>query len=684
METLYQHSGYEELFKQIKRFKMKLKLKDLHRRIRKSADESRKITLLIKLALKLHKKESKEALKIAQEALEISQKLNDKSSIAESLSIIGICQRMLSQYDDSIDSFNKSFKIYEELNNSEGQATLKHHIGSVYMRKGELQRALDYFLESYKMYEGIENKNSLPGILTDLGGAYATLHDYSKALKYYFESLSINETVNDQAVFAITYNNIGNIYSWIKNYQQALNYYDKSLEIHKKEDNRNGEAQALGNIAGVYFRQGELDKTLDYYTQVLTIFKEIGNKGLEAQTLGNISSIYSELGQYEKALEFLFKAMEISESIGRIYNYTSILHLIGDVYQKKGDNKQSIEYLEKALKYAVKQGYKRLEYLIYKSLSESYSQLGDMTKSLDYFKEYSKIKDDIHSEEKKQAITELQLNFDLERTQKEKEIAEREKELYYLKNVELGKALNKVETLNAHLVELDYEKNEMLGIVAHDLRNPLSTIIMIANILSKEAKELNDKDVGEYAEDIKTTSNKMINLIKDLLDVNAMESGKLNLKLEPVDICQSAESVTSEFQEHAKLKDIKLDYVPGMNGLKVNADNDATVQVLDNLISNAVKYTQKGGNIEVRVKDVNGTVRLEVEDNGPGIKSSEKNLLFKKFSKLSTKPTGGESSTGLGLSIVKKLTEAMHGKVWCESVEGKGSVFIVELEALKK
>ena len=90
---------------------MKLKLKDLHRRIRKSTDESRKITLLIKLALKLHNKESKEALKIAQEALEISQKLNDKSNIAESLSIIGICQRMLSQYDDSIDSFKKSLKL---------------------------------------------------------------------------------------------------------------------------------------------------------------------------------------------------------------------------------------------------------------------------------------------------------------------------------------------------------------------------------------------------------------------------------------------------------------------------------------------------------------------------------------------------------------------------------------------
>jgi signal transduction histidine kinase len=377
-------------------------------------------------------------------------------------------------------------------------------------------------------------------------------------------------------------------------------------------------------------------------------------------------------------------AMEISESIGRMYNYTSILHLIGDVYKKMGDNIKSVEYLENAFKHAEKQGYKRLKYLIHRSLSESFSQLGDSTKSLFHYKEYSKIKDDIQSEEKKQAISELQLNFDLERTQKEKELAEREKELYYLKNVKLEKALEKVETLNDHLIELDYEKNEMLGIVAHDLRNPISTIIMIANIYLKEAEKLNEKEVREYAHDIKTTSNKMINLIKDLLDINAMESGKLNIKTEPVDICQTTVSVIDEFQERAKLKDIKLEYVSGRNGLKVNGDNDATVQILDNLISNAVKYTQKGGNVEVRVNNVNGCIRVEVEDNGPGIKGNEKDLLFKKFSKLSAKPTGGETSTGLGLSIVKKLTEAMHGKVWCESVEGKGSVFVVEFDSLKK
>ena len=663
---------------------MKLKLKDLYQRIVKGEDDNRKISLLIKLALKLHKKEPQKALSIAKEALGVSSKINEKGGMAESLSVVGICQRMLSEYENSINNLEESLKLYKELNNPAGQASINHHIGSVYMRKGEYRKALDNFLESYNICEKINNKSLLPGVLTDLGVVYANLHDYSKALEYYFRSLKINEEVEDKHPVAVTYNNIGNIYSWLKNNNQALNYYYKSLEMHKKHNNRNGEAQALGNIAGIYFRQGDLDKSLDFYTQVLTIFKEIGNKGLEAQTLGNISSVYSDLGQYEKALEYLVLAMKISEELGRKYNYTSILHLIGDVYKKKGEVENSIEYFEKALKIASEQGYKTLEFRVHKSLSESHNQTGDLTKSLIHYKEYSKIKDDIQSEEKKKAIAELQLNFDLERTQKEKELAEREKEVYYLKNVELEKALEKVESLNEHLVELDYEKNETLGIVAHDLRNPLSTVIMIANIFAKDAGKLSTHEITEYAEDIKTTSNKMINLIKDLLDINAMESGKLNIKFEPVNINQTAKSVTGEFKEHAKLKDIKLDFASGSDGLEINADNDSTVQILDNLISNAVKYTPNGGSIEVSVKNVNSKVRVEVKDDGPGILEKEKDKLFKKFSKLSSKPTGGESSTGLGLSIVKKLTEAMHGKVWCESEEGKGATFIVEFDSLKK
>ncbi len=103
------------------------------------------------------------------------------------------------------------------------------------------------------------------------------------------------------------------------------------------------------------------------------------------------------------------------------------------------------------------------------------------------------------------------------------------------------------------------------------------------------------------------------------------------------------------------------------------------MQVIDNLISNALKYSPFDTTITIRVKAKSDNVRLEVEDEGPGISEEEMPKLFGKFARLSAQPTGGEHSTGLGLSIVKKMVEAMNGKVWCESEPGKGATFIVEL-----
>ena len=105
------------------------------------------------------------------------------------------------------------------------------------------------------------------------------------------------------------------------------------------------------------------------------------------------------------------------------------------------------------------------------------------------------------------------------------------------------------------------------------------------------------------------------------------------------------------------------------------------VQVLENLVSNAVKYSPPGKNIFVRLKRLPAAARCEVQDEGPGLSAEDQKKLFGKFARLSAKPTGGEHSTGLGLSIVKKMVEAMKGQVWCESEPGKGATFIVSLPA---
>ncbi len=231
---------------------------------------------------------------------------------------------------------------------------------------------------------------------------------------------------------------------------------------------------------------------------------------------------------------------------------------------------------------------------------------------------------------------------------------------------------------NKTLIRLNQEKNEFLGIAAHDLKNPLSAIQGMAEYIQEEIDELPREEIVDSAKIIQESAKKMFQLVTNLLDVNAIESGKVNIALEIVDIFPIMQILVKEYSERAKNKNIKIHFEFSENNYPAFVDKHTTQQVLDNLISNAVKYSPHEKSIYTRIVKHNGTIRCEIKDEGQGLSVEDQQKLFGKFTRLTTKPTGGEHSTGLGLFIVKKLVDAMHGKVWCESELGKGALFVVE------
>lgn len=241
----------------------------------------------------------------------------------------------------------------------------------------------------------------------------------------------------------------------------------------------------------------------------------------------------------------------------------------------------------------------------------------------------------------------------------------------------------RVEERTRELTVLNNEKNEFLGIAAHDLKNPLSGILSSAEILERYYG--GEAVTKRYVSMIVSASEQMLDIIANLLDVNKIESGHKNIHTIPISL-DVVSAVVEDYQQRATSKGIILRYhtVPDEPIPTVIADEQALWQVMDNLVSNAVKYSPQWKTVNVLVlsrtdKEGKRFGRVEIQDEGPGISEADMGKLFAKFARLSAQPTGGENSTGLGLSIVKKLVELQRGQVWCESELGKGATFIVEL-----
>ncbi len=226
------------------------------------------------------------------------------------------------------------------------------------------------------------------------------------------------------------------------------------------------------------------------------------------------------------------------------------------------------------------------------------------------------------------------------------------------------------------LKALNKLKDKHLGIAAHDLRNPIAAIHGLSDLLADP--ELDEESRRTYIESINTVSKQMLILVNDLLDISVIESGKFDLNKIPVNLSVILRERAELMAINAKNKNITLttalDEVPDLP-----MDVDRMRQVVDNLLSNAVKFSPRGTTVHLAGGQKDDDLVFSVADEGPGIAQEDLAKLFGVFQKLDIQPTAGERSTGLGLSIVKRIVDAHGGKISVESEVGKGSTFTVTI-----
>lgn len=257
-----------------------------------------------------------------------------------------------------------------------------------------------------------------------------------------------------------------------------------------------------------------------------------------------------------------------------------------------------------------------------------------------------------------------------------KNVGKRESELKLL----VDEQTKELRSSNLRLTEANEQKSELLSMAAHDLKNPLQAIIGFSELISlrKDCPE----NIKKNAHLILEASRGMLETINNTLNTTVIREGKVTISNEEIlDLTALSRLVVEIYSEFAKKKN-QIVITRFWSDCFIKGEKERIKIVIENLLSNAIKYSPLNRNIILSVEKLGKNVVLSVKDEGGGFSDEDKNKMFEKFRRLSSKPTAGESSTGIGLSIVKKIVEMHKGKIWLESQEGEGSIFFVNFPAV--
>ncbi len=564
-----------------------------------------------------------DAMPILKEAQELTDTMDDDQETqhqrARTLSLQAIVMRNHGEYEAALFSAKDALRYYEQLGDIEQQAHLHNSIGNTLSNMGDNIESLHSFYRGLELHEAIGNIRGIQMSLGNIGTLFASLGDAERGLEYFERALAIALETSNTEDSGSHLCNIGNVYRKIGDYSRALEYFHHALTIFEEIGDRRRIAALYGNIGTVSFYCGDFDDALSYLKNALQVAEELEDSYGIALWRTNIGELYSTQEWHhfnlEKAEEYLLGALAVQEKAGAMVDQYWIHKILGNVYKHQERWKEAFYHSEK-----------------FHILKDEFINL-------------STVKSVADSDSKRKI-----------------EIISKEKEITDAKNAELEIA-NKLKT-------------KLLGIAAHDLKNPLGNIIGFVKMLLEETPS--ESDHHEMLMMINESSQNMLKLIGDLLESSAAEIGAMTLEHEIIDAAEIIRTVIYSNVSAAQAKKQRIE--SKIENVDVVADSKRLRQVVENLISNAIKYSPMDKSITLRLFSHNNRARIEVQDEGQGLTQEDMSKLFGQFQRLSAQPTGGETATGLGLSIVKQIVELHGGSIWAESEgKNKGATFIVEL-----
>lgn len=489
--------------------------------------------------------------------------------------------------------------------------------------------------------------------------------------------------------------------------EKSQDFYAQALSCAASMNDTARMVQVNRRIASVLYDMGDSEQAEILLQKCLDMLQERGapSTATLADTELQLAMIYKQRNP-EKALKWFEEGIKSLEAADKRQEFYRVWFQMGQVHSQLGQLGTAEYYFEACRLEAANAGLKSWQLKCHQELLKLYAATGNYRQAYEQQQRFIALKDSVFNERSNVRMAELEARYRSDQQQQEIGLLQQRMEVEHAKTgillaglagtvvvaflLYLGFRLKQkaglhlqakncqIEQQNRELLELNEEKNHLISVVAHDLKNPVSVSMSLTDLVLSEADKL-EEDHREAIQITNRSLKRMNAMIGRILDIRRIEASQQNTICQYFDLREAVLSALQQVAVPAQAKQVQL--LPRLPGrpLQVWADPDFTVQVLENLLSNAIKFSDPDKKVWIAAKVQTNEVIVEVRDQGPGIDPREQKQLFKTFQRLSARPTAGEHSSGLGLSIVKKFTEAMHGRVWCESQPGKGSTFKVAL-----
>lgn len=630
------------------------------------------------------------------------EKTQNKSTLIsqhfDALRLKGLIFEDNKDYKSAAAQYLLAEKVAEQISSIE-KNTIYTDLAIAYRKDGQYQLAKNYHNKALQLAIQINDLEAIENSYDGLGTLFSIADDFDNAIKNYLKSLEYAETRNNKNGIIISLKNISDCYRRMSDFHQAFNYINKAYELSKDFEDKEVFLDVIGLFGAILGEANKIEAAFLKLDEGLDLCKKNDRlRSKKYKLLITKGDLFMKMQRYDEAEAEFLQCLENQNYLGN-YSVSKINYELGNIYYYKKQLKKAQEYLNKSLETSDKYNYYLLSEMNHRKMYEMFKSENNANKALFHLEIANTLRDSIFNQEKTKRVAELQFRYQLEKSDKEIQSLKL-RENNFLLYASLGifglilvfmfyilfmrgqtyRALkhktDEIELKNKRLEESNQVLHQFAYASAHDLKEPLRNIGSFVTLLQRRFGKSLPEEANEYMTYVTEGVKKMNRLLEDLLQYSTLTMNGKEIIREDVKLEEIVKEITQNLQSAIESKSAVIEYPTTMP--KVYMSRLHTTQLLQNLISNALKFVEDKPIIKIDSQEKNDGVLITVEDNGIGIKKEYSDKIFNLFQRLHKNDQRFEG-TGVGLAICKNIVDKYNGQIWFESKENLGTKFYINI-----